>query len=183
VSNSNVITLAQPGAFTDFLTEILRTGARALLTQAVEAEVCRVSGKACRSEDRDGPAARRAPRPSSGTRNHDRHRASRRSPAAGARPRRCRGRAYPVLALDRAAVRAAIEEPRGADPYPLPEGHLNRRLRGSAGGPRRQGRARSIGVDHRPPQEPALAKAGEVWTEEHARWQKRDLSAKRYVYC
>jgi transposase-like protein len=22
-----------------------------------------------------------------------------------------------------------------------------------------------------------------VWTEEHARWQKRDLSAKRYVYC
>src|SRR5271166_5101584 len=46
-----------------------------------------------------------------------------------------------------------------------------------------RGRARSIGVDHRPPQEPALAKAGEVWTEEHARWQKRDLSAKRYVYC
>src|SRR5205085_228796 len=23
----------------------------------------------------------------------------------------------------------------------------------------------------------------EAWTEEHARWQKRDLSAKRYVYC
>ena len=22
-----------------------------------------------------------------------------------------------------------------------------------------------------------------MWTEEHARWQKRDLSAKRYVYC
>src|SRR5580692_6818132 len=39
------------------------------------------------------------------------------------------------------------------------------------------------GVDHCPPQEPALAKAGEVWSEEHARWQKRDLSAKRYVYC
>src|SRR5882672_1531769 len=48
--------------------------------------------------------------------------------------------------------------------------------------PRRQGRAGPIGVDHRPPQEPALAKAGEAWTEEHARWQKRDLSAKRYVY-
>jgi putative transposase len=28
-----------------------------------------------------------------------------------------------------------------------------------------------------------LAKAGELWTEEHARWHKRDLSAKRYVYC
>jgi hypothetical protein len=22
-----------------------------------------------------------------------------------------------------------------------------------------------------------------MWTEEHARWQKRDLSAKRFVYC
>src|SRR4051794_28649984 len=30
---------AQPGTFTDSLTEILRSGARALLTQAVEAEV------------------------------------------------------------------------------------------------------------------------------------------------
>jgi len=40
-----------------------------------------------------------------------------------------------------------------------------------AGGPRRQGRARSIGIDH----------LKEVWTEEHARWQERDLSVKRYV--
>jgi len=39
VSDTNVIKLAQPGAFTDSLTEILRSGARALLTQAVEAEV------------------------------------------------------------------------------------------------------------------------------------------------
>ena len=39
MSESNVVKLAQPGAFTDSLTEILRSGARALLTQAVEAEV------------------------------------------------------------------------------------------------------------------------------------------------
>ena len=39
MSDSNVIELAQPGAFTDTLTDILRRGARALLTQAVEAEV------------------------------------------------------------------------------------------------------------------------------------------------
>ena len=38
MSDSNVIKLAQPGAFADSLTEILRSGARALLTQAVEAE-------------------------------------------------------------------------------------------------------------------------------------------------
>src|SRR5437879_4241088 len=39
MSESNIVKLAQPGAFTDSLTEILRSGARALLTQAVEAEV------------------------------------------------------------------------------------------------------------------------------------------------
>src|SRR5438105_5559396 len=45
VSDSNVIQLAQPGAFTDSLTEILRNGARALLTQAVEAEVAEFLAK------------------------------------------------------------------------------------------------------------------------------------------
>lgn len=39
MSESNVIQLAQPGVFTDCLTEIVRSGARSLLTQAVEAEV------------------------------------------------------------------------------------------------------------------------------------------------
>jgi putative transposase len=45
VSDSNVIKFAQPGAFTDSLTEILRNGARALLTQAVEAEVAKFLAK------------------------------------------------------------------------------------------------------------------------------------------
>src|SRR3981081_2753328 len=45
VSDSNVIKLAQPGASTDSLTEILRSGARALLTQAVEAEVAEFLAK------------------------------------------------------------------------------------------------------------------------------------------
>ena len=39
MTDSNVFQLAQPATFTDSLTEILRNGARALLTQAVEAEV------------------------------------------------------------------------------------------------------------------------------------------------
>ena len=45
MSDSNVIKFAQPGAFTDSLTEILRSGARALLTQAVEAEVAEFLAK------------------------------------------------------------------------------------------------------------------------------------------
>ena len=39
MSNDNVVKLIQPGILTDRLTEVLRDGARALLTQAVEAEV------------------------------------------------------------------------------------------------------------------------------------------------
>ena len=45
MSDTNVIKFAQPGAFTDSLTEILRSGARALLTQAVEAEVAEFLAK------------------------------------------------------------------------------------------------------------------------------------------
>jgi len=39
VTDINVFQLCQPGTFADPLTEVLRNGARALLTQAVEAEV------------------------------------------------------------------------------------------------------------------------------------------------
>jgi putative transposase len=39
VTKANVSKLVPPGTFTDLLTEILRDGARALLAQAVEAEV------------------------------------------------------------------------------------------------------------------------------------------------
>ena len=45
MSESNVIKFTQPGAFTDSLTAILRSGARALLTQAVEAEVAEFLAK------------------------------------------------------------------------------------------------------------------------------------------
>jgi hypothetical protein len=39
VTETNVFQLSQPGTFSDPLTEVLRNGARALLAQAVEAEV------------------------------------------------------------------------------------------------------------------------------------------------
>jgi hypothetical protein len=38
MTNTNVFQLSQPGTFADPLTEILRSGVRALLAQAVEAE-------------------------------------------------------------------------------------------------------------------------------------------------
>jgi putative transposase len=39
VTDTNVFELSQPGSFADPLTEVLRNGARALLAEAVEAEV------------------------------------------------------------------------------------------------------------------------------------------------
>ena len=39
MTETNVFQLSQPGTFADVLTEVLRSGARALLAQAVEAEV------------------------------------------------------------------------------------------------------------------------------------------------
>jgi putative transposase len=110
VSDSNVIKLAQPGVFTDSLTEVLSSGARALLTQAVEAEVAEFLANHAdlrtttghqrvvrhgHLPEREimtgiGPVAVRQPR---------------------VRDRECRGRAHSVFAVDPAAIRAAIAEP------------------------------------------------------------------------
>ena len=45
MTDNNVIKLAQPGTFTDSLTDILRDGARTLLAQAIEAEVADYLGQ------------------------------------------------------------------------------------------------------------------------------------------
>ena len=43
MTDTNIFKLARPGTFPSSLTEISRSGARALLTQAVEAEVAGIS--------------------------------------------------------------------------------------------------------------------------------------------
>jgi transposase-like protein len=54
VPNDNVIKLIQPGAFDDQLTEVLRSGARTLLAQAVEAEVAEFLGHHADLKTSDG---------------------------------------------------------------------------------------------------------------------------------
>ena len=54
MTETNVFQLAQPGTFTDPLTEVLRNGARALLAQAVEAEVADFLGKHADLKTEDG---------------------------------------------------------------------------------------------------------------------------------
>jgi len=54
VSKDNIIELIQPGSVEDQLTEILRSGARALLAQAIEAEVADFLGKHADLKTEDG---------------------------------------------------------------------------------------------------------------------------------
>ena len=55
MTDTNVIKLAQPGTFTDSLTEILRNGAHALLAQAVELEVADCIGRYADLKTAAGP--------------------------------------------------------------------------------------------------------------------------------
>ena len=99
-----------------------------------------------------------------------------RSPSLPActRPRRRWFGAHPLFFGDSAALCAAVEEPRSADSDPLSQGRLHRRLRGGTARSAWQGCRRSVRIDDRG--------LKDAWSEEHARWSKRDLSAKRYVY-
>src|SRR5262245_28984880 len=68
------------------------------------------------------------------------------------RDRRRRLRAHPLFVGDSASLRAAVEEPGGTDPDPLPQGHLDRRLRGRADRIAREGRQRALGLDYWTPE-------------------------------
>src|SRR5229473_4809573 len=136
----------------------------------------RLSRPACRFEDPGRPPARRPPRSPAGARGDDRYRSGRRPPAActRSRGRRCRSWPHPVLAVDPAALHAPLEVDRDAAADPISEGYLDRRLLRGAGGAAWQDAA---GLSAS-----AIGRLKDGWLDEHTAWQKRDLSAKRYVY-
>ena len=83
----NVVKLIQPAEFSDPLTEVLREGARALLAQAVEAEVAAfLSGHADRQTGRRPPTAGAPWASARGRRDHDRPGPGSCARAAGSRP-------------------------------------------------------------------------------------------------
>jgi putative transposase len=175
VSDSNVIKLAQPEAFIDSLTEILRSGARLLLTQAVEAEVAEFVAKHADLKTETGrqrvvrhghlpereimtgigPIAIRQPRVRD------------REATEGERIR------YSPSILPRYARRSKSLEVLIPILY----------LKGISTGDFEEALASLLGKDAPGLSASTIARLKEGWTEEHARWQKRDLSAKRYVYC
>ena len=174
MTDNNVFKLAQPGTFTDSLTEILRSGARALLTQAVEAEVADFLHRHVRSQDRGGPPARRAPRASAGARDHDRHW------SGGVRQPRIRDRE--ASAGERIRFNPTILPPYARRTKSLEVLIPILYLKGISTGDFEEVLAALVGKDAPGLSASTIARLKDVWTEEHERWQKRDLSTKRYVY-
>jgi transposase-like protein len=174
VTESNVVELAQPGSFADPLTEVLRQGARTLLARAVEAEVAAFLSRHAHLETEDGrrrlvrhghlperaivtgigPVPVRAPR------LRDR---------VGAGEERIR---FASAILPRYARRSKSLEVLIPLLY----------LKGISTGDFAEALAALLGKEAGGLSAATIARLKEVWTDEHARWQNRDLSTKRYVY-
>jgi putative transposase len=174
VTDTNVIKLAQPGTFTDSLTEILRNGAHALLAQAVELEVTDFIGryadlKTAAGRQRlvrhghlpkreimtgIGPVAVRQPRVRD------------REPSEGARIR------FSSSILPPYARRTKSLEVLIPILY----------LKGISTGDFEEALGALLGKDAGGLSASTIGRLKEAWADEHARWLDRDLSGKRYVY-
>jgi putative transposase len=174
VTDSNVFRLSQPGTFSDPLTEVLRNGARALLSQAVEAEVAALLNRHADQLTDDGrqrlvrhghlpereivtgigPVAVRCPRV------RDR---------VGDGPERIR---FSSAILPPYARRSKSLEVLIPILY----------LKGVSTGDFQEALLALLGKDAGGLSASTIGRLKDAWSDEHARWSKRDLSAKRYVY-
>jgi transposase-like protein len=175
VSDANVVKLLQPGSFTDPLTEVLRNGARALLAQAVEAEVAEFLAKHVDLKTATG--LRRVVR-----HGHlpEREVMTGIGPVDVRQPRvRDRG-----AADDAGRIRFT---PAILPPYARRSRSLEvlipiLYLKGISTGDFEEALAALLGKDAPGLSASTIARLKEVWRDEHEHWRKRDLSAKRYVY-
>src|SRR5487761_2597026 len=159
MTQDNLIKLSQPGAFSDLLTDVLRNGARALLAQAVEAEVAGFLVRHGHLPEREimtgiGPVAVRCPRV--------RDRA-----ADGGERIRFSSAILPPYARRSKSLEVLI---------PILY------LKGISTGDFEDALAALLGKDAGGLSASTIARLKEAWVDEHARWRDRDLSAKRYVY-
>jgi putative transposase len=176
VSNDNVFKLIQPGTFDDQLTEILRQGARTLLAQAVESEVADFLAKHADLKTEDG-----------------RHRIVRhghlpeRKIITGIGPvtvRQPRVRDREAAADDPGRIRFT---PAILPPYMRRSKSIETLLpilylKGISTGDFSGALAALLGKDAPGLSATAIGRLKDGWIDEYHAWQKRDLSAKRYVY-
>ena len=174
MTESNVFKLSQPGTFSDPLTEVLRSGARSLLAHAIEAEVAAFLGNHADTLTADG---------------------RRRLVRHGHLPER-----EIVTGIGPIVVRAPrVRDRAGRDgerirfssailpPYARRSKSLEvlipiLYLKGVSTGDFAEALAALLGADAGGLSASTIARLKDVWADEHARWLKRDLSTRRYVY-
>ena len=174
MTDTNVFQLSQPGTFSDPLTEVLRNGARALLTQAVEAEVS--SLLSCHADKLTDDGRRRLVR-----HGHlpEREIMTGIGPVAVRCPRvRDRG----GEGCDRIRFSSAILPPYARRSKSLEVLIPILYLKGISTGDFEDALIALLGRDAGGLSASTIGRLKEAWSEEHARWSKRDLSAKRYIY-
>ena len=174
MTKTNVLHLSQPGSFIDPLTEVLRDGARALLAQAVEAEVATLLSRYADETSNDG------------------------------RQRLVRHGHLPEREIVTGIGRVTVRCPRVRDrvgegserirfssailpPYARRSKSLEvlipiLYLKGVSTGDFAEALVALLGKDAGGLSASTIGRLKEAWSEEHMRWSKRDLSAKRYVY-
>jgi putative transposase len=168
MEDNKIVTLRQPGDVADPLTQVLRDGARALLAQAVEAEVAEALATHAHLTTDDGhghmpertiqtgigPVTVRQPRVRDrGGSNGERIRFSSTLLPPYARRTKSLDALLPILYL-----------------------------RGISTGDMQEALSALLGKDAPNLSPPVLARLKAGWQEEFERWRRRDLSARRYVY-
>jgi putative transposase len=174
VTESNVFQLSQPGSFADPLTEVLRGGARALLAQAVEAEVAALLSAHADKQTEDGRArlVRHGHLP-------ERKMMTGIGPVAVRCPR-VRDRVGE--GSDRIRFSSAILPPYARRSKSLEVLIPILYLKGVSTGDFEEALIALLGKNAGGLSAATVGRLKEVWSAEHARWSQRDLSAKRYVY-
>ena len=174
MTQDNVIKLAQPGTFSDPLTEVLRNGARALLAQAVEAEVATFLGDHAAKLTADGHQrlVRHGHLP-------EREIMTGIGPVAVRCPR---VRDRTADGMERIRFSSAILPPYARRSKSLEVLIPILYLKGISTGDFEEALAALLGKDAGGLSASTIARLKEAWMDEHARWLDRDLSAKQYVY-
>ena len=174
MTDTNVFRLSHPGSFADSLTEVLRNGACALLAQAVEAEVAALLS--CHADKLTADGRQRLVR-----HGHlpEREIMTGIGPVAVRCPR-LRDRVGE--GSERIRFSSAIVPPYARRSKSLDVLIPILYLKGVSTGDFEEALIALLGKDAPGLSASTIGRLKEAWSEEHARWSKRDLSAKRYVY-
>jgi transposase-like protein len=174
VTDTNVFELSQPGSFADPLTEVLRNGARALLAQAVEAEVAALLS--CHADKLTNDGRQRLVR-------HGHLPEREIMTGIGPVAVRCpRVRDRVGEGAERIRFSSAILPPYARRSKSVEVLIPVLYLKGISTGDFEEALIALLGKDAGGLSASTVSRLKEAWAEEHAHWSKRDLSAKRYVY-